>query len=175
MNRLHEVTEVVAAAQTWASRTPAVTAVLVVGSYAYGRPRADSDLDLVLVTAEPGALASEDAWVTRVLGTGATVRREQDWGPLRERRFRRSTGLDVELGIAPVSWLDVPVDAGTARVLRDGCAVVLDRERRAAEALRSLEVPLRTWGLDDVWSRPTGPTDLPSHPPTSRGGADVRP
>jgi hypothetical protein len=175
MTRLDEVTEVVATARAWAGRTPAVAAVLVVGSYAYGRPRPDSDLDLVLVTSDPAALSSDDAWVATVLGAGATARREQDWGPLRERRFRRSTGLDVELGITPVSWLDVPVDAGTARVLRDGCTVVLDRDRRAAEALQSLEVPLRTWGLDDVWAQPTRPTDAPPHPFTSRGGPDVRP
>jgi hypothetical protein len=56
----------------------------------------------------------------------ARLIRTEQWGPVRERRFRLTSGLIVELGIAPSSWADDPLDQGTRRVLRDGHRIVYD-------------------------------------------------
>jgi hypothetical protein len=65
----------------------------------------------------------------------ARLIRDQDWGPLRERRVRLHSGLHVELGVVPPSWAALPLDPGTARVLRHGCRVLYDPERLLHDAL----------------------------------------
>lgn len=97
--------------------------MVVVGSWARGTARMDSDVDIVVLTGNvhysvPGV------W-TGLLG-GEMVR-SAEWGPLREIRLRRPSGLVVEIGVAPVSWADTdPVDVGTHRVIDDGHRVVHD-------------------------------------------------
>ena len=164
-SRIEEVRALVAALHACAIGRTDVAAALVVGSYAYGRPRADSDLDVVVVTSDTGSLSSDADPVPEVLGARVRLVREQQWGPLLERRFRRSTGLEVELGIPPV-LARVPVDAGTDSVLRDGCAVVHDPHRLAADALRSLGERLRIWGVDDPWSE--HPVQSPAPVPSEK-------
>lgn len=65
----------------------------VVGSYAYGRVRMDSDI--VLAVTGRSRWLSDDAWVAQVLGEPFRLVREPDWGELRERRFQTATGFEV--------------------------------------------------------------------------------
>jgi len=83
-----------------------------------------SDVDFVILSTEPDALADASWFVT--LYPGARLIRSQNWGPVRERRYRLRSGLVVELGFAPVDWAVVPLDPGTRRVLADGHRVLLD-------------------------------------------------
>ncbi len=83
-----------------------------------------SDVDLVVLSDNPATL--EDAvWFER-LRPGARLIRSKVWGPVRERRYRFASGLIVELGIAPSSWADVPLDEGTRRVLSGGHRILYD-------------------------------------------------
>ena len=148
VERLREVQALVSMAQASVGEDPNVLAAVLVGSYAYGRPTTSSDVDLVLVAADPAPLISNASWITSLVGDEASLVREQDWGPLRERRFRLESGLEVEVGIVPQQWLTVPVEPGAARVLRDGCVVVFDRSGLARAALESLGLAVRTWGPD---------------------------
>jgi predicted nucleotidyltransferase len=50
--RLHEVNAIVSRARDLAERHAEVRAMVVVGSYAYGQPRMDSDIDLVIAVVE---------------------------------------------------------------------------------------------------------------------------
>lgn len=85
------------------------------------------DVDLSILTTEPGRYLEVEAWV-RALGGGRVVE-TQAWGPLTERRFVLPSGLEVEAGIAPPSWASTdPVDPGTRGVVRDGFRVVYDPE-----------------------------------------------
>ena len=143
--RLREVDRIVAAVHAWAVTDEQVHAVAVVGSYACGRPRMSSDLDLVIVASAPKRLLPDIDCVSAAVGVHAAPVRERDWGRLRERRFRTPTGLDIDLGIVALSWLGTPVDPGTARVLRDGCQIVFDPEGVTAETLHSLGVTVRHW------------------------------
>ena len=121
--RAGEYAEVVAAVQAWAAGHDDVRGVLVVGSWARDRARMDSDVDVVVLTDTPGH-ADPRLW-QEVLG-GPVVRRQR-WGPVREVRVRRPSGLEVEMGIAPVSWAATdPVDPGTFRVVHDGHRIVHD-------------------------------------------------
>ncbi|PWU55899.1 hypothetical protein DLE60_27165 [Micromonospora globispora] len=102
---------------------PDVREVVVVGSWARGAARMDSDVDIVVLTDNPRH-GEAGVW-TGLLG--GEVVRLADWGPLREVRVRRPSGLEVEMGVVPVSWADTdPVDSGTRRVISDGHRAVHD-------------------------------------------------
>ncbi|MDZ5445361.1 nucleotidyltransferase domain-containing protein [Micromonospora sp. 4G57] len=107
----------------WAAEREDVRGVVVVGSWARGAARMDSDVDIV-VLADNARYAEAGVWAGLL---GGEVVRLQEWGPLREVRVRRPSGLEVEMGVVPVSWADTdPVDSGTRRVISDGHSIVHD-------------------------------------------------
>ncbi|WP_457963949.1 nucleotidyltransferase family protein [Arthrobacter sp. D1-29] len=116
--------QIISDVATWAKQEDKVRAVALVGSYARGAERMASDVDLVVLSDTPRSL--EDARWFEQLHPGARLIRSEVWGPVRERRFRLASGLIVELGIAPSSWADTPLDEGTRRVLSDGHRVLYD-------------------------------------------------
>lgn len=122
--RLRAAHQIIGEVTVWAEQEDRVRALVLVGSYARGSERMASDVDLVVLSDTPESL--EDAAWFEQLGPGARLIRSEEWGPVRERRFRLVSGLIVELGIAPSSWADVPLDQGTHRVLRDGHRVLYD-------------------------------------------------
>lgn len=121
--RSREVRSVVDTVVGGAAERAEVRGVLVVGSWARGTARMDSDVDVVVLT---GNVHYSVAGVWTGLLGGEMVR-SAEWGALREIRVRRPSGLVVEIGVTPVSWADTdPVDAGTHRVIDDGHRVVHD-------------------------------------------------
>ncbi|MCW3842646.1 nucleotidyltransferase domain-containing protein [Micromonospora yasonensis] len=121
--RSREARSLVETVAGWAAAHEDVRGVVVVGSWARGAARMDSDVDVVVLTDNQGYAAPE-VW-TDLLG-GDVVRLAR-WGPLREIRVRRRSGFEVEVGIVPVSWADTnPVDPGTRRVIGDGHRIVHD-------------------------------------------------
>lgn len=142
--RRRAVSEIVTRAAQWANDQPDVAAILVVGSYAYGRPRMGSDVDLIILSGRVEAHLADLAFAHRVAPGGRVIRREQ-WGPIHERRVRLRSGLLVEFGLATPDWAGVPLDAGTSRVLSDGCQVVVDPEGIVTAALESIDRPASHW------------------------------
>jgi predicted nucleotidyltransferase len=101
--RRTEVEQLLARARDWAARRPDVVAVALAGSWAYGRARMDSDVDLVVLTTDKSACLRGESWVAELGGT--RIIRTQHWGPLyTERRFVLPSGLEVEFGVAPPTW-----------------------------------------------------------------------
>lgn len=121
----------------WLGPRADVLALALVGSYAYDRPRMASDVDLVLITTDKAKYADSLEWA-EVLDRRPRLIRSAEWGPVTERRVRLRSGLIVELGITGPGWPAVPLDPGTARVLRDGCRVLHDPDALLATALRTL-------------------------------------
>ncbi|WP_028192491.1 nucleotidyltransferase domain-containing protein [Salinispora pacifica] len=121
--RSREVRSVLGVVVGWATGRAEVRGVVVVGSWARGAARMDSDVDIVVLT-DQARYSAVEVW-TGLLG--GEVVRLAEWGPLREVRVRRPSGLVVEVGVAPVSWADTdPVDAGTRRIVGDGHRIVHD-------------------------------------------------
>jgi len=123
--RTEEVKRLLATMREWAQEQPDVLALGLVGSWAHGKPKMTSDVDVALLAEEQEAYLEGDAWVYE-LG-GVQLIKTQRWGPLMERRFTLPSGLEVEVGIALPSWATTePGDAGTRRVVTDGMSVVYD-------------------------------------------------
>jgi predicted nucleotidyltransferase len=124
--REREVEALLDRAAGWARARPDVVALALVGSWARGAERPDSDVDLVVLTDDPAAYLEHDEWV-EALAPGAELVRTGDWVAIVERRLRLSSGLEVEVGIGRTSWAEAhPVDPGTKRVVRDGMRPLYD-------------------------------------------------
>ena len=90
----------------WAAARPDIRAVALVGSYARGDERPDSDVDVVLLTTEPRRYIDADDWAYEL---GATrPLRTQQWGDITERRFALENGLELEFGIGTPDWAGLP-------------------------------------------------------------------
>ena len=127
MDRAGEVRELTERIAAWARGRADVRAAAMVGSWARGEARPDSDVDVVLLTTSP-ALYAEPPW------PDCELVQTREWGVLTERRLRFSSGLELELGVAPLSWAAAdPVDPGTRKVVSDGMRILHDPDRLLAK------------------------------------------
>lgn len=123
--RTREVEALLQHLTDWARRRADVRALALVGSWAYGAPRDDSDVDVVLLTDVPESFVARDDWLAEV--GGVRLVRTLDWGGVTERRFALPSGLEVEFGIGRPPWASAdPLDEGTRRVVSDGIRVLHD-------------------------------------------------
>lgn len=128
-DRVAEYRRTVRAVAAWAVRQHDIAGVAVVGSWARGRARMDSDVDLVVLTDDMKRYVSDSSWVTAAVGQRADLVRTQSWGPLIERRVVLPSALEVEFGFVPTSWARPdPVDPGTAGVVSRGCLPLVDAD-----------------------------------------------
>lgn len=123
--RADEVLQVTEQAAGWARARTDIVGMALVGSWARGAGRLDSDVDLIALAGDPDQYARSDEWPT-AFGHATVVRRRR-WGTVAETRIRLPSGLELELGIAPPSWAGTdPVDPGTRQVVQDGLRVLTD-------------------------------------------------
>ena len=109
----------------WASAHEDVQAVALVGSYARGEARDDSDIDLVLLTDEPQTYLEDLRWTERF---GLVEKHQtEDYGKLISIRIWYQNGVEVEYGITTPDWAALPLDAGTRKVMRGGMIVLFER------------------------------------------------
>lgn len=109
----------------WAASQADLQAAALVGSYARGTPKLDSDLDLVLLVDEPHKYLADPGWI-RQLGRPLRQQVEQ-YGRLTSLRVWYVGGLEVEFGLTDPGWADQPLDPGTAQVLLDGARLLFER------------------------------------------------
>jgi predicted nucleotidyltransferase len=156
---------------TWAPTRADLLAVGVVGSYARGTPHADSDLDLILLTASPDRFLHQRSWI-RTFGSYRSITVE-DWGDVTALRVVFRSGLEVEFGIARRSWARVPPDAGTGQVVRDGLLVLHDPSRWLGRLQGVIDDPAAGSRADP--SRAGSPPAIPvSHSKADAGGPTPR-
>jgi uncharacterized protein len=105
---------------------PDIVAIGLVGSWARGDGRTDSDVDVVVLTTSPQSLLETDDWYSLIHPKAVLVRAE-DFGAVQERRLRLPDGLEVEVGVGAPSWAETAsVDPGTRRVVADGLSIIHD-------------------------------------------------
>jgi hypothetical protein len=127
------------AVTAWAEGRPDIRALLLVGSWARGSARPDSDVDLLLVVDAPRDLLRDDDWPT-IFGAPCMVH-DEDWGLAQSRHVFYRNGFEVEFGLTTNLWLSTnPADGGTRRVVMDGCTVLLDPTGAARRFLARVRV-----------------------------------
>jgi uncharacterized protein len=126
--RRREVNDLLERVVGWARARPDVRALAMVGSWARGAERMDSDVDLVVVIDDVAPYVSGEAWISAF--AGRSVIRTQQWGPLlTERRLLGPSGLEVDVGLVTRAWANPdPVDEGTRAVVRNGMRILYDPE-----------------------------------------------
>jgi uncharacterized protein len=120
---------IVAPIASWASRRPDILGLALVGSWARGTARRDSDVDLSLLVNEPETFRRED-WLDEIRWhEGHVVHwHDADYGAAWSRHLQQSAFGEIEFTFCHPSWADTdPVDAGTAEVVSGGCRVLLDK------------------------------------------------
>jgi uncharacterized protein len=114
-----------------------VRAVALVGSHARGVARPDSDVDVVVLTTDPDMYVDDCDWIKAL--PGASLLSTRRWGALTERRLVLAGGTEVDFGVARPSWAStLPVDAGTAHVVRDGLVAIHDPDGLLAHVLAAV-------------------------------------
>ena len=123
---VNSVESLLSAIVTWASGQPDVVAVLLVGSHARGTATETSDVDLVLLIDGPERYTEDPSWADQ-FGAIERMQREE-WGVVTSLRVWYEGGPEVEYGFTTPEWAAQPVDAGTRRVVTDGCRILFDPE-----------------------------------------------
>lgn len=121
----------------WARKRGDLRGVAVVGSWARGSARMDSDVDVILLTDEATEYVDNEQWAQE-LGAKAIIR-TQKWGVLTERRLSLPGGLEVEVGVVSPSWASIaPLDEGTAQVVAGGLVPLHDPDGLLAGLLSAV-------------------------------------
>lgn len=115
----------------WVRDQPGVRGAALVGSWARGTPRPDSDVDLVVVVDDVGAWLDDADWIAS-FGTSASAVVEE-WGRVRSLRVHYVDGLEVDFGFTTTEWARAPLDAGTLAVVAGGFRVLYDPDGVFAE------------------------------------------
>src|SRR4051794_39508591 len=112
-----ELDDILSAFAAWAPGRDDVLAVGLVGSWARGAAREDSDVDVVVVSTDPERRANAADWPSG-LPPFETMRRRR-WGMLLECRLALAASTELEVGVVPERWADAAEpDPGTQRVVR---------------------------------------------------------
>ncbi len=134
MYTLDHIREFVDGFLRWAQVQADIQAVTIVGSFARGQARPDSDIDLVILTDRPRKYLQNPGWAWLF---GPVERHQiEDYGKLTSLRVWYVGGPEVEYGITSRRWLDLPLDTGTRQVIEDGLLILFEREKLVSDRVR---------------------------------------
>lgn len=109
----------------WAATRTDIEAIVLVGSHARGAATETSDVDLVIVTADPDRYFKDIGWAGHF---GAVVgHRVEHYGALDSLRVSYADSLEVEYGVTDERWAAAPLDRGTRAVLAAGFRMLFAR------------------------------------------------
>lgn len=109
----------------WASAQSDIQALALVGSHARNAATEGSDVDLVLITAEPQRYLHNTNWIRQF---GAVDKQQiEDYGLLSSLRVWYHDGREIEYGITDERWAALPLDPGTQQVMAGGLRVLFER------------------------------------------------
>lgn len=115
----------------WAKARRDIRGIALVGSRASGKARPGSDIDLVLLTANPDKFRSDQSWIGAIdwagIAVGDPTWGDEDYEKIWSRRIWIGGGVELEMSFAALSWASTaPLDPGTRRVISDGCRILYD-------------------------------------------------
>jgi uncharacterized protein len=115
----------------WAARRTDIAAAALVGSWARGTARVDSDIDLMILTDSLMLFRQDEGWIDEIqladMDAHIASWEDQDYGVVWSRHVCLDDKTKIEFSFGSPSWAAVePVDAGTFRVISDGCRILYD-------------------------------------------------
>jgi aminoglycoside 6-adenylyltransferase len=124
----------------WAIGEDAIRAVAIVGSRARSEVPADewSDLDVVVISEDPGALLDRDDWARALGPLKLTFLEPTALQNGLERRVLYEDGTDVDFSIVPLEVVDAEDAIGVAA---RGIQILVDKDGELTRRLSDLEQP----------------------------------
>jgi predicted nucleotidyltransferase len=140
---LEEVTQ-------WASHRPDISAAALVGSWARGEARVDSDIDLMFVAADPVSFRQDEKWLHEIQWAVVDAEiddwKDKDYGVIWSRHVFLDNETEIEFGFGLPSWASVnPVDAGTFRMVSEGCRILYDAENLLGKLIDKVKSTQNEW------------------------------
>lgn len=128
----------------WASRQADIAAVALVGSWARGAARVDSDIDLMILTDSLTLFRQDEKWVNEIrwadMNAEIAAWEDKDYGVVWSRHVCLNDETEIEFSFGSLSWASVePVDAGTFRVISDGCRILYDPKGLLRELIATVK------------------------------------
>jgi uncharacterized protein len=128
----------------WASSRADIAAVALVGSWARGTARIDSDIDLMILTDSLRLFRQDEKWVNEIRWADMNAEiadwKDEDYGVVWSRHVCLNDKTEIEFSFGSLSWASVePVDAGTFRVISDGCRILYDPEGLFRELIATVK------------------------------------
>ncbi len=125
-----------------------IQATLLVGSYARGAQRPDSDIDIVMITDTKNEMIASREWLARLsfaIGSSDTNPAVNEahvsieyYGLITSLRLYIDS-QEYEIGLGTREWIRIPLDEGTRKVLEDGYRILYEKGG-ILEAIR-VEIP----------------------------------
>lgn len=134
----------------WTETNPDITGLALVGSYARNEARADSDIDLVLITSQPRDFIDGPEWIN-IFGIVRSFKIEE-WGLVTSLRVYYEDDLEVEFGLTSSDWTSLPIDEGTRKVISDGMQILFDKEELLGRALKAVQSEMSNQQQKDCYA-----------------------
>ena len=104
-----------------------IESIFIVGSYARGTNKENSDLDIVIITSNKSDMIANHDFIQKF---GEVYKQQTEYyGACTSIRVWYKDGKEVEFGIVEPSWISTPLDAGTHQVLSDGYKLIIDKKQ----------------------------------------------
>ncbi len=108
--------------QNWAKSEAQILAIALVGSYARGTANKDSDIDIMVVTNKHFIIKTD---FLHQFGQLKNIIRKK-YGKVTSLHVEYLDIPEIEFSFADDSWLSIPADIGTIRVIQDGERIIYD-------------------------------------------------
>ena len=119
----------------WASNNEDIRTVILVGSFARGEAKDDSDVDFVIIAENPDSFLKDDSFAYQ-FGNPSRIDCE-NWGKVQSLRVWYENSLEVEFSFTTKNWLTFPLDIDSCQVLSDGYLVLVDKDMLAKKIQQS--------------------------------------
>lgn len=111
----------------YAKNVSHIESIIIVGSYARGTNKENSDLDIIIITSNKAGMIADNQFAQSF---GKVSKQQIEYyGACTSIRVWYKDEQEVEFGIVEPSWISIPLDTGTYKVLSDGYKVIIDKKQ----------------------------------------------
>ena len=129
----------------WARNYADIYAISLVGSWARGTARIDSDIDLIVLSSNPSSFRKNKTWLDQIdwqrVVSPVKDWKDADYGLAWSRHVYLEDKTKIEFGFGCLEWASLnPIDAGTFRVVSNGCRILYEPEKLMTSLLVAVKV-----------------------------------